>query len=167
MFIACLSCIFVILLNKFISYHIMPVCLSSITSFGDPPVRHHPLNCSPRVHYGLCSSPYLSLSLSLCLSISLSLSLSLCLSVSLSLCLSVSLSLCLSLSLSVSLSVPLSLSLSLSLYLSRSLSPSLSLSLSPLCPTPHNAPSRYTKLSPGVSIWWPMSSLGYVSVRVW
>ena len=32
----------------------------ALKSFGDPPVRHHSLNCSPRVRSGLYSSTYLS-----------------------------------------------------------------------------------------------------------
>ena len=46
----------------------MPVSHTSahglaLESFWDPPVRHNPLNCSPRVRSGLCSSTHLSLSL--------------------------------------------------------------------------------------------------------
>ena len=34
----------------------------ALQSFWDPPVRHHPLNCSPRVRSGLYSSTYMPLS---------------------------------------------------------------------------------------------------------
>ena len=73
---------------------------------------------APSLSWSLCSSAYVSVSVSLCVSIALCLSVSVCVCLSLSLC--VCLSLCLSVSLSLSLSLCLSLSVSLCLYGSSS-----------------------------------------------